>query len=119
MKQIKPEQISDIAVNALEELKALNIQVLDVTSLTSITDLMIIASGRSSRQVKALSEKVQEKVKQAGISVLGVEGEQDAEWILVDIGDVIVHIMQPATRTYYQLEKLWNVETSAQDKTSI
>lgn len=119
MKQIKPEKISELIVSALEDLKAHNIQVLDVTSLTSITDIMIIASGRSNRQVKALSEKVQEKVKQAGLTVLGVEGEQDAEWILVDIGDVIVHIMQPATRTYYQLEKLWNVEDATKDKTSI
>jgi len=119
VKQIKPEQIAEIAIDALEELKALNIHVMDVTSLTSITDIMIIASGRSNRQVKALSDKVREKVKEAGVPVLGVEGEQDAEWILVDIGDVIVHVMQPATRTYYQLEKLWNVEESAKDKTSI
>ena len=119
MKQIKPEKICAIIVSALEDLKAHNIQVLDVTSLTSITDIMIIASGRSNRQVKALSDKVQEKVKQAGIQVRGVEGEQDAEWILVDVGDVIVHIMQPATRTYYQLEKLWNIEAAAKDKTSV
>ena len=119
MKQIKPEEISEIVVNALEELKALHIQVLDVTALTSITDIMVIASGRSNRQVRALSEKVREKVKQAGIAVLGVEGEQDAEWILVDIGDVIVHIMQPATRTYYQLEKLWNVDATTKDKSSV
>ena len=118
MKQIKAEDIADIVVAALEELKALNIQVLDVASLTSITDIMIIASGRSNRQVKALSDKVREKVKEAGITVLGTEGEQDAEWILVDIGDVIVHIMQPATRTYYQLEKLWSVDKAIKDESS-
>ena len=119
MKPLDAKQIAALAVTALEELKAINIQVLDVTSLTSITDIMIIASGRSNRQVKALADKVQEMIKQAGIPVLGVEGQQDAEWILVDIGDVIVHIMQPATRTYYQLEKLWNVEEAANDKSSI
>ena len=119
MKKIKPEQIAEIAVAALEELKAINIQVMDVTALTTITDIMIIASGRSGRQVKALADKVQEKIKQAGFPPLGVEGEREAEWILVDLGDVIVHIMQPATRTYYQLEKLWNVEEAVKDKTSI
>lgn len=119
MKPLTSEQISAIAVAALEELKAINIQVLDVTSLTSITDIMIIASGRSNRQVRALADKVQEMAKQAGIRVLGIEGEQDAEWILVDIGDVIVHIMQPATRTYYQLEKLWGAEQITKDKSSI
>lgn len=119
MKKIKPQQIAEIAVAALEELKGINIQVLDVTALTTITDIMIIASGRSGRQVKALADKVQEKVKQAGIPLLGVEGDREAEWILVDAGDVIVHIMQPATRTYYQLEKLWSVEEAAKDNSSI
>lgn len=107
------EKISKLVLATLEDLKAINIQTLNVTSLTSITDIMIIASGRSNRQVKALAAKVTENVKTAGISLLGIEGEQQAEWILVDIGDVIVHIMQPATRTYYQLEKLWDTKESS------
>lgn len=112
------EEISKFVLAALEDLKASNIQNLNVTSLTSITDTMIIASGRTNRQVKALAEKVLENVKAAGIPIIGIEGEQQAEWILVDIGDVIVHIMQPATRTYYQLEKLWDIEEVAKGSSS-
>lgn len=112
-------EITDLIVEALEELKAFNIQVLDVTLLTSIADVMIIASGRSSRQVKALAEKIQEKTRSAGIPLLGIEGEQEAEWILVDTGDVIVHIMQPDIRAYYQLEKLWDVKEAAKKSSSI
>ena len=107
------KKLTDLVIAALEDLKAFNIQTLDVTALTSITDVMIIASGRSNRQVKALADKVKEKIKEAGLSVLGIEGELEAEWVLVDAGDVVVHIMQPATRAYYQLEKLWSTETSA------
>jgi len=107
------KKLTDLIIAALEDLKAFNIQTLDVTTLTSITDIMIIASGRSNRQVKALADKLQEKIKEAGLTVLGIEGEQEAEWVLVDAGDVIVHIMLPATRAYYQLEKLWSTEMFA------
>ena len=113
MKPFTVKKLTALIVTAMEELKAFNIQVLDVTSLTSITDVMIVASGRSNRQVKAIADKVLEKLKEARVSTLGVEGEQEAEWILVDAGDVVVHIMQPPTRTYYQLEKLWNMEELA------
>ena len=113
MKPLTVKKLTVLIVDALEELKAFNIQVLDVTSLTSITDVMIIASGRSNRQVKSIAENVQKKLRAAGVATLGIEGEQEAEWILVDVGDVIVHIMQPATRTYYQLEKLWNTKELA------
>ena len=118
MKPLTTKKITALIVDALEELKAFNIQVLDVTSLTSITDVMIIASGRSNRQVKSLAEKVQEQLKAAGLTVLGIEGETEAEWVLVDAGDAVVHIMQPATRTYYQLEKLWDAETAASKNTT-
>ncbi len=103
-------EISKILIDALDEFKALDIQALDVRDLTSITDIMIIASGRSDRQVKAMAEKLIETAKRLNIPPLGVEGEQQGEWILVDLGDVVAHLMHPTTRAYYQLEKLWSAE---------
>jgi ribosome-associated protein len=87
----------------------MDIQVINVSALTTITDRMIIASGRSGRQVKSLADKVVASAKEQGIRPLGVEGE-NSEWILVDLGDVIAHLMHPTTRAYYQLEKLWSEE---------
>lgn len=104
------EKLAKLVINALEELKALDIVTLDVRRLTSITDIMIIASGRSDRQVRALAEKVIEAAKENNVIPLGIEGKQQGEWILVDLGDVIVHIMHPSARLYYQLEKLWSTE---------
>ncbi|MCB1747698.1 MAG: ribosome silencing factor [Gammaproteobacteria bacterium] len=92
---------------ALDDGKAVDIRVLDVRGLTVITDFMIVASGRSARQVKALTDRVREAAGKAGAKVVGAEGEGQGEWVLVDLGDVIVHIMQPAIRDFYQLEKLW------------
>jgi len=100
-----------IVVNALEDLKAFDIKILDVRKLTSITDRMILASGNSSRQVSALADKVIEAAKERGIRPLGVEGVLDGDWALIDLGDVVVHIMRPAIRDYYQLEKLWAAPT--------
>ena len=94
-------------INALEDLKAVDIKVLDVRQVASFTDLMVIATGTSTRQVKALADKVIEQCKKAGLRPLGVEGERDAEWVLVDLGDAIVHIMLPQMRDFYALEKLW------------
>lgn len=102
-----PKKILEKLVTALEDMKAININTIDVRKQTSITDMMLIASGRSNRQVRAIAEKILETAKQLGLPVLGLEGQQDAEWILVDLGDFVVHIMQPAVREYYQLEKLW------------
>jgi ribosome-associated protein len=96
-----------IALTALEDIKARDITVLDVRKLTSLYDTLIIASADSTRQVKALAQNVRDKLKEAGAHIIGVEGEQSAEWILVDAGDVVVHIMQPAVRAYYNLEELW------------
>ena len=101
------EKLTQIVVDALEDLKAQDIRVFDVRDLTSITDYMVIASGRSNRQVKALAEKVALAAKEFGVQPLGIEGREQAEWVLVDLGDVVVHSMQPATRDFYQLEKLW------------
>lgn len=103
-------QLKAIVVTALEELKAQDITVLDVSQITSITDIMIIASGTSSRHVKSLSRNVIDKAKVRGIRPLGVEGEKDAQWCLVDLGDVVVHVMLPQVREFYQLEKLWRMD---------
>jgi ribosome-associated protein len=94
-------------VEALEDIKARDIVVLDVKRMTSLFDKIIIASADSTRQTKALAGNVQEKLKALGAKVYGVEGEQVGEWVLVDLGDVVVHIMQPAVRQYYNLEELW------------
>src|SRR5215471_14738690 len=100
-------KIQKTAVTALDDIKARDIVVLDVRKLTSLTDTMIIASADSNRQVKALASHVRERLKEAGATILGVEGEQAAEWVLVDAGEIVVHIMQPAVRAYYNLEELW------------
>ncbi|MGC1819357.1 MAG: ribosome silencing factor [Casimicrobiaceae bacterium] len=100
-------KLQKIAVEALEDIKARDIEVLDVRKQTSLCDTLVIASADSNRQVKALADHVRDKLKDAGATILGVEGEQAAEWILVDAGDIIVHIMQPAVRAYYNLEELW------------
>jgi ribosome-associated protein len=107
---MQSEQLKDVVVAALEEIKAKDIVVLDVHKITSITDIMVVASGTSSRQVKALADNVVEKAKAAGCQPLSVEGEREAEWILVDLADVVVHVMLPNTRDFYQLEKLWGME---------
>ena len=95
------------AVTALEDIKARDISVLDVRKLTSLYDTMIIASAESNRQVKALANHVRDRLKEAGATIVGVEGEETGEWVLVDAGDIVVHIMQPAVRAYYNLEELW------------
>jgi ribosome-associated protein len=112
------ESIKQIAVAALEDIKARDIVVLDVAKLTSIADYMIIASGESARQTKALARHVTDKIKAAGGEVLGVEGEDNGEWVLVDLGPVIVHIMHPAVRQYYNLEELWGAVPTWTSKTA-
>lgn len=111
MKKIK--ELVDITLAALNDVKAIDVVVFEVSKLTTISDYMIIASGRSKRQVAALADSVIETAKKYGIQPLGVEGKTEGEWVLVDLGDIIVHIMHPETREYYQLEKLWS---SAEDR---
>ena len=101
--------LADVVVAALYDLKAQDVQVLDVHSMTNITDVMVIASGTSNCHVKALAENVVEEVKKTGIRPIGVEGEQEGDWVLVDLGDVIAHVMLPRAREFYSLEKLWSV----------
>jgi ribosome-associated protein len=98
-----------IVIAALEDLKGVDIRVIDVRDLTSITDRMVIAGGTSTRHVKALADNVALKARQQGYTPLGVEGGQTAEWVLIDLGDVVVHVMLPETRAFYSLEKLWSV----------
>jgi ribosome-associated protein len=105
---MQSKRLCQLAVDALEDLKADDIVELDVRKLSDFTDYMIIASGRSSRQVAALAEHVIMKAKQAGEAPLGIEGLNGGEWVLVDLCDVVVHVMQPAVREFYQLEKLWS-----------
>lgn len=104
------EQLRDLAVKALEDMKAKDISVIDVRKKTSITDFMIIASGNSDRHVKSLAETVAFQAKQAGEAPLGAEGVTDGEWALVDLNGVVVHVMQPRVRDFYQLERLWSVD---------
>lgn len=103
------EPLASAIVNALDDLKAIDIQILDVREMTSFTDTMIIASGRSDRQVKALADGVIDAAREHGIKPVGVEG-LPTEWILVDLGDAVAHLMHPTARAYYQLEKLWSNE---------
>ena len=105
--------IAQLVTDTMKDLKAEDVQTFDVRALTTMTDFMIIASGRSDRQVKAIADKVIETAKIRRIRPLGVEGQNQAEWILIDFGDVIAHIMHPTTREYYQLEKLWSVTDRA------
>ena len=96
-------------IAALESLKAKDVREIDVRGRTSIADLLVIASGTSARHVKSIADEVTRFAKRAGVMPLGVEGEQEGEWVLVDLGDVIVHVMLPRVREFYGLERLWSV----------
>ena len=108
--------LKNIALQALENLKADNISDIDVRNMTSVTDFMLIASGTSSRHVKSLADSVVIACKQAGIKPLGIEGEREGEWVLVDLGDVVVHVMLPSAREFYALEKLWTVTEESREQ---
>jgi len=100
--------VKDAVVDALEDIKGFDITVLDVQKLTSMTSYMVVCSANSSRHAKSLADNVCVKLKEKGIDVRGLEGEKEGEWVLVDLDDIIVHIMLPATRAYYNLEQLWS-----------
>lgn len=106
---IPSKETQQLAIKILDDHKGVNIQTLDVRKQTSITDFMIICSATSNRHAKSLSDNLVVKMKAKGIQPLGVEGERECEWILIDLIDVIVHIMLPATREFYNLEKLWEL----------
>ena len=111
------EALSDLVIEALDDIKAKDIVKLDVRDMTTVTDYMIVASGTSNRHVQALVENVTEKARQAGHKPIGVEGEEGGEWVLLDLQDTLVHVMLPKVREFYNLEKLWSI-TPAGDVTA-
>ena len=109
---MESEPLRELVIEALDDLKAVNTVSLDVTDLTDVMDYMVVASGTSSRHVKSLADNVCMEAKKQGMRPIGVEGQDAGEWVLVDFGDVVVHLMLPATRDFYDLERLW-VRTEA------
>ncbi len=115
-KRIKPDLEQDVfaklhgvVIKAIEDLKARETREIDVRGKTSVTDLIVITSGTSTRHVKSIADEVVRAAKKAGLPPIGVEGEREAEWVLVDLGDIVVHVMLPRTREFYGLERLWTV----------
>ena len=112
MSSFSPRQIADLAIQVLDDHKAIDIRCLEVSHLTSMMDFMIVASGRSDRHVRALGDALTTACKEKSIEVLGSEGQEAAEWLLVDLIDVVVHIMLPRAREFYEIEKLWDISLS-------
>ncbi|MCB1761021.1 MAG: ribosome silencing factor [Gammaproteobacteria bacterium] len=110
------EELRDLVVGVLDDMKANDIKVLDVRGKTSITDIMVIASGTSDRHVKAMAEAVAFRAKDAGETPLGIEGANEGEWALIDINGVVVHVMQARVRDFYQLERLWEVDAPSHER---
>tara|TARA_R110002073_G_scaffold99633_1_gene227456 strand:- start:814 stop:1179 length:366 start_codon:yes stop_codon:yes gene_type:complete len=108
-------QLSEIVIEALEDMKGQSISCINVERLTAITDYMVIVTGTSSTHLKALAESVNKAVKDAGGEVVGMEGKLASEWILVDLGGVVVHFMLAPVRSLYNLEELWNFESKSED----
>ena len=115
---MESEAILKLVVDALDDMKGNDIQTLAVGDISSIADFMVIASGTSNRHVKSLAENVELEAKKQGLRAIGVEGADSAEWILVDLGGVIVHIMLPATRAFYDLESLWTLKPQQAEEDS-
>ena len=103
-------KLQKIAVTALEDIKARDIEVINTSKLSSMFERIIVASADSTRQVKSLARNVHDKVREAGGEVIGIEGEEVGEWVLVDLGSIVVHVMQPAVRLHYNLEELWQIK---------
>lgn len=116
VRRIRP--LVQVVEGALDEMKAVNVRVLDVHKLTDIADTMIIASGNSDRHVRSIADRIVEHAKKAGFRPMGVEGERDGEWVLVDLQDIIVHIMLPRVREFYRLESLWDVSAARREAVS-
>ena len=105
-------ELTDLVIEALDDVKAKDISRLDVRDMTTVTDYMIVASGTSNRHVKALVDNVADKAREAGHRPIGIEGEDGGEWVLLDLQDVLVHVMLPKVREFYNLEKLWSIAPS-------
>lgn len=101
------EQLQELVLKALDDMKARDVRILDVRGISTITELMIIGTGTSTRHVRSIAENVAVEAKKAGEQPLGTEGQRDTEWVLVDLNDIVVHVMTPETRDFYNLEKLW------------
>lgn len=110
---MRSEQLLALAEHALADLKARDVKVLDVRQLTSITDYMVVAGGTSDRHVRSIADRLVQSASEAGCPLLGVEGTESGEWVLVDLVDVVVHIMQPKAREFYKLESLWDMGAAA------
>jgi ribosome-associated protein len=115
---MQAEALRDLVIETLEDMKALDVVTLDVRGKTSITDYLVIASGTSDRHVKSTAESVAFQAKQAGQVPIGTEGLQEGEWALIDLNGVVVHVLQPKVRDFYQLERLWDVDPDAAEKVS-
>ncbi len=113
------EALKDLVLDALDDIKGNEIVSLDVEGQTDIADFMVVASGTTNRQVKALTDNVVVKAKAAGYSVNSVEGDDTSEWVLIDLGDVICHVMLPKVREFYDLERLWSVGPKQQDDDAV
>ena len=113
VRRIRP--LLQVVEGALDEMKAVNVRVQDVHKLTDIADTMIIASGNSDRHVRSIADRIIEHAKKGGFRPMGVEGERDGEWVLVDLQDVVVHIMLPRVREFYRLESLWDVSAARRE----
>jgi ribosome-associated protein len=116
---MQTEQLIEIVRGALEDVKARDIDVIDVRGKSTITSYMVLASGTSKRHVVSLAQAVSDKVKAEGIQPLGTEGQTDGEWVLVDLGEVVVHILMPDARSYYDLERLWRFDSQADDSSDV
>lgn len=110
------DKMKQAVISALEDIKAKDITVMDVSKMTSLCHYMIVATGESNRQTKALAGNVQVKLKELGAVIYGVEGEDSGEWVLVDLGDIVVHVMIPSSREYYNLEQLWGAAEDRRKK---
>lgn len=112
-------RLRDIVIKALEDLKARDVVELDVAGRTSIADIIVVAGGTSSRHVKSIADEVIKQTKKAGLPPLGVEGQREAEWVLVDLGDIVVHIMLPRAREFYGLERMWSVDGDSESAAAV
>lgn len=119
VEDLSSDELRALVLSCLEDLKSVDVQVIDVRGRSSLTDTLIIASGNSTRHLKGMAEKVIQRAKERGVPPLGIEGERDAEWILVDLNDVIVHLMLPQTRAFYNLEKLWQASAGQRSGKSL
>ena len=106
---MKIEKLKKLIIDALYDMKAIDVLELDVRDITSVTDIMVIATGTSNKHTKSVASNVIDKVKEAGVKPLGIEGQEQGDWVLVDLGDIVVHVMQHEVRDFYNLEKLWSM----------